>query len=189
MSRRAVILTAIVAGAAISVLLWQFAGPELARHIFGPLLRSLQRLRRTMEEWPQIVLWLVIVGVAALVAARTLVRHAAVPRRRRSARRRARTPSELQRLTRSLARHHRSAAHRHVIRELSQIVALLVARDQRLSAAEAMQRLRRGEINLPPATGALLASRAARRPGELRRYLEAVEELERCAEEGGSLCN
>ena len=104
-----------------------------------------------------------------------------------------RRTSDMERLARSIARR-RAASHRHVARELMRITALLLARERSITPAEATRTIRRGEIPLPAALTAMEAgenhwSWTRSRSGNARKYLEAIDVLERGVGGGGFPCN
>jgi len=193
MNRRWIALTAAAAAVVLSVVLWRFAGRGLTDAVLRPILREMGTIRRSVERLPQMALWLAGIGFASLVAFRVLLRHVALPRRSRRRFRVERRTSDMERLARSIARR-RAASRRHVARELMRITALLLARERGITPAEAMQTIRRGEVPLPAALTAMEAdedhwSWRRSHSGNARKYLEAIDVLERGVGGGGFSCS
>jgi len=191
MNRRWIALTAAAAAIILSVVLWRFAGRGLTDAVLRPILREMATIRRSVERLPQMALWLAVIGFASLVVFRVLLRHVALPRRSRRRFRVERRTSDMERLARSIARR-RAASHRHVARELMRITALLLARERSITPAEATRTIRRGEIPLPAALTAMEAGEnhwSWTRSGNARKYLEAIDVLERGVGGGGFPCS
>jgi hypothetical protein len=185
MSRRALAAMTAVAAALGVALAWWLAGGWIAERVLRPVVGALREMGSAVERWPQLIVWLVVLGFAALVATRIVLRHAAIPRRAPRRPRRVPISSDLHRLARSIARHRRAASHRHVVRELTQIAALLVAREEGVTIGEAMRSLRRGGIDAgSPALAGLQRGSGGHRTSRLAQYRAAIDELRRYAQEG-----